>query len=100
MNDRYYIAVSYSLSVFDWGCLDEPARKIAKVEEGGGGTGFGRRDLSFYYPTKRRAVNAIGRFKKDWRFRTETNKPVDLVEDDHDIHDVHPDPRCSLCAQE
>lgn len=68
---EYRIAVSYSLRRFQWGSLEEDARRIAKIDFDGAGTGFDRRDLSFYFPTLRRAQNATQRFRKDPRFRVD-----------------------------
>ena len=69
-DDRYRISVSYDSNKHGWGILDDPADVIAGVASAGGGTDLmsGCRDLSFYYPTLRRAENAIERFQKDGRF--------------------------------
>jgi hypothetical protein len=77
--DRYRIAVSYDCNKYEWGSLDKPAEVIAKVEVAGGGTGSGCRDLSFYYPTLRKAENAVERFRKDGRFDIES-APTSLDE--------------------
>jgi len=77
--DRYRISVSYDSNKYE--SLDDPAKKIAKIEVAGGGTDLnsGCRDLSFYYPTLRKAENAIERFRKDGRFRIE-GAPTPLIE--------------------
>lgn len=79
--DRYRIAVSYNTSKHERGSLDKAAEKLAGVDEAGGGTCLvtGERDLSYYYPTLRRAENAIKRFRKDGRFLVD-DEPTNVIE--------------------
>ena len=78
--DLYRIEVSYDTADYEWGSLDKDAERIAGVDEAGGGTGGGMRDLSYYYPTLRRAENALARFRKDSRFQVD-GEPTSLLED-------------------
>ena len=69
---RCYLNISYSCQRWEWGELDEPLAKIVGREEGGAGTGFGYRDISFYFATKPAAERArervIAHIKKNkWK---------------------------------
>lgn len=69
--ETYRLAVSYNLNDYGWGSLDSAARAIARREEGGAGTGFGMRDLGFWFSTIGGAKSAAKRFAKDGRFTIE-----------------------------
>ena len=58
MNLIHSLSVEYPLDKYKWGSLDPVFRKLVKQSESGGGTGFGVRDLSFYFKTKTQAASA------------------------------------------
>lgn len=65
--DKYYtLAVSYDLSVHDWGSLDKQLEKAVGQHSDGAGTGFGARDIDWSFDTKRardtarKRVDALG----------------------------------------
>jgi hypothetical protein len=46
------VTVSYSLTTYEWGTLDAQIERLAEENgstDGDGGTGFGARDLTFYF---------------------------------------------------
>ncbi len=79
---QWYLSVSYSVAEdgHEWGSLDAAATHIARRSESGAGTGFGRRDLSFYYKNHTDALAAKTRFEQRAEFRVDQFNAVE--EDD------------------
>ena len=61
---KTHLVVSYSTDTYEWGSLDKRIEKAAKCEMGGAGTGFGERDLSFWFKTRKQAERAWNNIEK------------------------------------
>lgn len=59
---KYIVFVSYSLALHEWGSLDSCLEKILGTS-GGGGTGFGERDLDWSFDTKKEAEEAAEKIR-------------------------------------
>lgn len=84
---EYCVEVSYVAKFYFDYSIDNPdgpevvIEKYLKKKSGGSGMGFGKRDLSFYFPTKKEAeaveekINKAP-FKKKWKVTVSEVCPV------------------------
>ncbi len=62
------LIVTYSLGSRSWGSLDDHIEKLSRGVLSGSGTGFGERDISILFKTKRGAEGGAKRIKAQrWR---------------------------------
>ena len=74
MNEYYIVAVEYPAGLYFTG-YDEKVEKVAKRLCDGGGMGMGYRDLSYYYKTKRGALNLYERLAKLKKLKRKVYSP-------------------------